>query len=456
MILSRRKHRQNTYCLFFLFFLLSGIGGFFSAYTVPLDFFQQKARDISILLLILGTLGYFFLFLYSTLYHKLYRGVRYCILHKKLTDSIEQELLDACHYVERFSGMTKVAVLPKIKVEFNDGKLTTGKVYIRNHIKYHKKLEDISLSSALEEYIVDNAYISDDENWFIFEFISSSLNSKLVFHSIEDFKRYAKKSPCYHYFIDGRTNSIDLCSTLIVGLTGSGKTYALYSLILQSLLWRVKPILYFSDPKASSLSVLGEAIDRERTAETTEEIIDLLRTFVLEMEKRKKEVKEKLSSKLEATAKDFQMPAHIMIIDEFSSFISVIKTMDKKARDEVNKLLRNIVLQGRQLNFHLFIIMQKSDSEDIPTAIRSNLICKIVLGQANRTTYQTAFELPSTDIPERRFSQGDGLMTYQGLTRNTPRVVSFPYLDFDILQSIRDMTTGLPFSKTGAPTQHIQ
>lgn len=129
------------------------------------------------------------------------------------------------------------------------------------------------------------------------------------------------------------------------------------------------------------------------------------------------------------------MSANVFIFDEFASFQSVINGMDKKTRDHVAMLLRNIVLQGRQLGYFLWIVMQKSDASDIPTSIRDNLIWKVVLGNATRTTYVTAFE-ESANLPIRNFSCGKGLYSYQGITRQ-PQITSFPTLNFDILSSVK-------------------
>lgn len=104
-------------------------------------------------------------------------------------------------------------------------------------------------------------------------------------------------------------------------------------------------------------------------------------------------------------------------------------------------MLRDIVLQGRQLGFFLWIVMQKASSEDIPTSIRSNLLLKVVLGRADRTSYQVALEDSAKDVKVSDFKQGEGVYYYQGLTRS-PKRISFPTLDFDILKSIEDSVLG--------------
>lgn len=381
--------------------------------------------------------------IYWAMYHKLLsRGPRYAAAHALTLWRLRRALLDvgAGYAVEQYSGQEKVVVLPKIKIIF-DSDLLYGTIKIRNHIKYNTGLDSINLSSALGPYVVEQQYLSDDENWYIYEVENSKADCQLVFQSYEEFSGYCKGQKDYTLFIDKRT-SVPLSSLLLVGQTGSGKTYALYSLILQLLNWPNRPKLYFMDPKNSSLCVMGNRIAPEHTAGTAEEIIAQLEAFHREMQERKSELQDKLSEKLDADYRHWQMPAHIFVFDEFASFQSVVNALDKKTRDNVSMLLRNIVLQGRQLGFFIWVIMQKSDSSDIPTAIRDNLIWKVVLGLATNTTYMTAFE-HAADLPKRNFGPGQGLYTYQGRTRE-PKITAFPTLHFDILEATEQAVNGPP------------
>ena len=261
----------------------------------------------------------------------------------------------------------------------------------------------------------------------------SSLNNQLVFDNINEFAEYQKQYGSYTLYMD-KDNHVPLSSLLLVGATGSGKTYALYSLILQMQLWEIVPTLYFADPKISSLYVLGAKIAPERTAGEIENIIEQLETFHSEMTQRKYELQDKLQEKLDADYRHWRLVPHVLIFDEFAAFQRVVATLDKATRDKVSMYLRNIVLQGRQLGFFLWVVMQKSGSDDVPTAIRDNLPWKVVLGSASNTTYITAFE-EAANLPSRKYGPGQGLYSYQGLTRG-PKIMSFPTLNFDILNAV--------------------
>lgn len=225
--------------------------------------------------------------------------------------------------------------------------------------------------------------------------------------------------------------------TLLVGQTGSGKTYALYSLILQMLCKRIPYELYFADPKGSSISVLSQQIAPDRTAVTFDEIVDLLENFVGAMEDRKAEFADQLNIRLDADYRYFELAPHVLIIDEYAAFSAVIATKEKKVRDHVEALMHQIILMGRQLGFFVILVMQKSDAKLITTALRDNIPLKIVLGNAEDTTYETTFGT-GVDIPPMDYPPGDGVFTEPTLAK-TPKLVQFPTLDFDILNAAKEV-----------------
>lgn len=367
-------------------------------------------------------------------------GPRYALIHALTLYRLKRALLDVGtgYAVEQYSGEEKVVVLPRIKIDL-DRDLLNGKIRVGNHIKYN--LENVNLSSALGRYIVETQYLSDDENWWIFEIEDARTDRRLVFNTYEDFRKYCQVQRDYFLFVDAKL-TVPAASMLLAGATGSGKTYCLYCLVLELLNWTIKPKIYFADPKNSSLCVMGKKISPELTAGTVEEIIEQLEAFHDEMQERKIELQEKLEERLDADFRNWQMSARIFIFDEFAAFQSVVNSMDKKTRDKVNMLIRNIILEGRQLGFFVWILMQKSDSTDIPTAIRDNLIFKVVLGSATNTTYMTAFE-HAADLPKRKYGPGQGLYFYQGLTQK-PKITSFPTLNFDILAATNEAVNGAP------------
>lgn len=361
--------------------------------------------------------------------NRIWKGVRYFWNHWRIKDRLERQMLDAGFGIQRSFFIE----LPKIKLVFNKD-FSSGTLKIRNALKFDKKLDDVVMSAALGKFIVESHYQSDDGNMYIYELIDGSMSYKMTFKSFEDFMMYSSSTPTYKLFLDKRT-VVKLQHCLLVGMTGSGKTYALYNLLLQMMNKDVPYQLFYADPKGSSLAVIGYAVAEERTAVDVEDIIKLLEEFVALMRKRKEELRERLKEKIDADYSDFQMQPYIFMCDEYASFAAKIATLDKKMRDSVKDMLYEVILQGRQLGFFLFLIMQKSDATLIDTALRDNIPLKIVLGNSEQQTYVTAFGA-GVEIPERHYLVGEGVFTEPEFAPQ-PKLVQFAQLDFDILACAR-------------------
>lgn len=360
------------------------------------------------------------------------RGLKYAWKHYVLVLRLRKELLDAGIYTTRKIGVEKVAVIPWITVNFEPD-YKSGRVYIKNSIQFHEKLAKIDISSALGGYVVEQAYLTDNEEHYYYEFYDAHYDKQLIFDSYGEFQVYSDSVGDYDLFIDKDT-ALPLTHQLLVGQTGSGKSYALLGYILQMLGKQIPYHLYFADPKESSIALLGERVSPDNTASDFEGIVSLLERFVSEMEERQAKIKEHLSQKIDGDYRDFGLSPHLLIFDEFSAFSQQLQEKDKKQRDHVSSLLAQIVLKGRQSGFFLWIVMQQSGSNSIPTFIRDNLPWKVVLGNAEEQTYVTAFGA-GTDIPLRKLGVGEGVYTYPGVA-NKPKLCAFSTLDFGILDAL--------------------
>ncbi|MBQ0038027.1 MAG: hypothetical protein KBS74_05080 [Clostridiales bacterium] len=361
--------------------------------------------------------------------HHIFKGVRYFWYHWIILNCLERQMIDAGIMVRHGN----IIVTPKIQLSFSKD-LNSATLRIRNALKYNKVLDDVVMSSALRKFVVERHYSTDDGNWYIYELVDGSVSFKQTYNSLDEFLQYSKTISTYKLFLDSRSTP-RLQHAILVGQTGSGKTYAVYSLLMQMLYKDVPYHLYFADPKGSSLAVIGQEIAPERTASSVEAIIESLGQFVALMRERKTELRKRLKTRIDADYSDFGMSPYIFICDEYASFASVLASSDKKTRDKVKALLYEVILQGRQLGFFLFIIMQKSDATLIDTALRDNIPLKIVLGNSEQQTYVTAFGA-GVDIPNRHYSVGEGVFTEPVLAPE-PKLVQFPYCNFDILQACK-------------------
>lgn len=360
------------------------------------------------------------------------RGIIYAWRHYRLVHRIRCQLLDADIYTIARFGSTKIAKIPWITVDFAPD-YKSGTIYIKNSIRYHDKLGKVDISPSLGGYVVEQVYLTDTENHYRYDFYDSSMERRLVFNNFEAFETYCKSLETYELFID-RFTQLTLTHQLIVGQTGSGKSYALYNYLLQMILKPIKYHLYFVDPKESGIALLGERISPDATATDYDSIVGLLETFVAEMHKRQTAIKELLKTKLDGDYRYFALSPYILIFDEFADFALLLQTKDKKQRDYVNNLISQIVLKGRQAGFFLWVVMQQAGSNNIPTYIRDNLPWKVVLGNAENQTYVTAYGA-GVDIPLREMQSGDGVYTYPGIA-NKPKLCAFPTFNFDILEML--------------------
>lgn len=368
-------------------------------------------------------------------------GFRNALLLFQIKTKLQIQLLDSRIFVERkflTSDETRFVKVPKIKIELNDD-FKTGIIEIENSIKYSQKLKDLDVSAALKIFISEEQWFTKDSNKLIIRIVDVQFDRTLRFNSMNEFINYWKsKKDRYNIFIDRNLN-IKRSSMLVIGKSGSGKSYFLYSLLAQSVMaFGFQKNVWTLDPKNSSLSVLGKKYIKENTGSNNEEILEKLeniREIVLE---RKKELEPLLSNGLDKDYSDFKLPAISIYFDEYASFKSWLSTQPKEKQNKANSTINLLILEGRQLGCHLIIAMQKSDATILPTHLRENLLFSVVLGNSGEQTYITAFgnEIALT-IPDRDREKGEGI--YITYSSNVARTLRTPFLNFDIWQGYREL-----------------
>ena len=362
---------------------------------------------------------------YFIIKFKAYRiGFSEAFLLKKIIANIEKELLDANIYFHlRNDNEMKIVRLPRVSFFFENEEI---RLCIENSVKYQNKLEKLDLSAALFQYVVESFYMNDKQSKFIYEIEKSDIKRRITYHSLDEIRESIDSS--YQIKVDEKL-SYKLIHGLFVGNTGSGKSYYLYYLVICGLIKKWN--LYIIDPKNASMAKIGRKIDS--VGFDRESIGIILRNYYNAMQGRKNELQELLERGLELDYSDFGLMPHVLIFDEFATFKSSLKNYDKKERDEISSMIDEIILQGRQLGFFIQICMQKSDATILPTYIRNSLLFKVVLWNADDTTYQTTFE--QSNIPPRKLEKGSGWYTLQGKA-NEPKRIDTPTLEFDIYKAI--------------------
>ncbi|HFD2083287.1 FtsK/SpoIIIE domain-containing protein [Clostridium perfringens] len=221
--------------------------------------------------------------------------------------------------------------------------------------------------------------------------------------------------------------------SLIVGGTGSGKSFFILGKIVSYLNLIPQAELYIVDPKKADLSLLRfiEGME-ERIATEPNKIAKMLREVVEIMEDRYKTYFNDISA-FGKDYTDFRLSPIILIFDEFSAFLH---SVDKKLSKEVLDYIFTIVMKGRQAGVQVEILMQRPSADDLPTNIRAQMGFKAGLGAMDKIGYNMIFDTNDVDF-KTVTEKGGGYIQIDGL-HTTPVYFETPYIDkeFDFIQEI--------------------
>lgn len=221
--------------------------------------------------------------------------------------------------------------------------------------------------------------------------------------------------------------------SLIVGGTGSGKSFFILGKIVSYLSLTPQAELYIIDPKKADLSLLRfiEGME-DRVVTEPNQIAKMLREVVEIMEDRYKTY----FNSIEAFGKDyidFGLPPVIVIFDEFSAFLH---SVDKKLSKEVLDYIFTIVMKGRQAGVIVEILMQRPSADDLPTNIRAQMGFKAGLGAMDKIGYNMIFDTNNIEY-KTVTEKGGGYIQIDGIN-TAPVYFETPYIDkdFDFIQEI--------------------
>lgn len=162
-------------------------------------------------------------------------------------------------------------------------------------------------------------------------------------------------------------------SGLFGGEPGAGKSAAANDLLLAAALDPTVP-LYLCDGKAGAditpFEQIATMYDTDGDPERLLEILEHI--WTVEIPQRRALAKEHGSRKLTAAmaAKDARVNLAVLLVDEWSSYGAAA---DRKVREEMERLLRLIVQQGRALGIITLCATQKPDADSVPSGIRDIL-----------------------------------------------------------------------------------
>lgn len=205
-------------------------------------------------------------------------------------------------------------------------------------------------------------------------------------------------------------------STLISGVSGTGKSYLAYYLITRYLAKTINgqhPDLYLIDPKQSDLYILCKQTFMEnlRYGHTNADAFRIVKEFKAELDRRQAEYSEKAT--IGSTMLKLGAEPALLVIDEYASLVA---GMDKKQRAEFEDMVAIIVQKGRQLSMGVWVLMQQARSELISTNVREQLINRVVMGNPSVESARMMFG--TSDVPLVS-GIGVGLYSLDGTTVQT-------------------------------------
>lgn len=162
---------------------------------------------------------------------------------------------------------------------------------------------------------------------------------------------------------------------LIVGGTGSGKTY--YSYYLLNEFAKRGAYLFIVDPKKMDFSEVKDT--GYRVATENADIFKIVKDVYTIMEQRSGELSKN---------KKLEFCPVVLYIDEYPSLMA---SMDKKQKEDLQSYVSQIVFKGRAARVFIIIGAQRPDANYINGAMRDNLSLRIALGFMSDDGYKMVF-----------------------------------------------------------------
>ncbi|MDU3212356.1 FtsK/SpoIIIE domain-containing protein [Anaerococcus sp.] len=358
--------------------------------------------------------------------HHINNGLKYSYRHYKLEKELRKQLI----YLDfDIKNKSRIVVLPKILIKFEDKELLSCEIKIQNLVKFDKNLETLRLNASLGNYIlISQQVLTKDGNWYIFKCKHLSALKQITFYKKDD---YLNWSSCdsYKYRISN-TDYFDITHAAISGKTGSGKTYYLQSVLLQLMNKDIPADIKIVDPKHADLYFFGLRYLDEKNVSDKVNAVNLISNFYREMQERQEELSDFFRENPNSDYKDAKKQAKILIIDEFGSLRSSFKNLAKKDRDNLDSILSDIAFVGRQLGCFLWLATQQFNHLVIPTQLTEQMSTKIVLGSSDDQTYRNLFS-QSVVIPNIKLKPGYGYFSYPGIANiQNPLLFVSPYCKF--------------------------
>lgn len=349
-----------------------------------------------------------------------HHGIKGYLKYNKMLKSLETNLLAIGAYVQPENKA--FAILPKIRVKDNTIRIRMGNLKIRSAIE--KYLE--TFSTALPEDLIVEDYYFTQNNAELVIVYEDMRNYRPEQYSLSDYIRKIRRLDLLTLFFDRKhsVNLRDYPHILVSGQSSSGKSYLANQLVIQAITKGFDVVIL--DVKRS----YGLYKAYADYCYEIEDIIAKLKAIENEMYTRMQKLQPVLDKNPNTLAVDIGLAPMLIVVEEY---ISLLSSLDKKQKDEVERIIKNLSVLARQSNVHLLMVMQAAGTENISPTTRSNLSAKVLLGnpQSNilLSTFGTGADLPHC---HSHFEKGQGLIQLDRIT-----VLRVPYIeDIDAFNTV--------------------
>lgn len=217
---------------------------------------------------------------------------------------------------------------------------------------------------------------------------------------------------------------------LITGITGSGKTYLFAYLII--IFIKIKASFRIIDPKRADLAYLEKYFGKDVVFECNH-AMRILREAMELIDERMTAFKQREDYKWGEDYSYYGVRPFFVIFDEAAAFVA---SLDKKLKEEYDKYIVRIILEGRQAGVFLIFAMQRADAGDfIKGSLRDQLGLRIILSQASADAYKMVFGESGKGLILEDVNNG----FVKDLKMLKPVEFQTPYLDIDFIPVLEDL-----------------
>lgn len=396
MVISKRKYYRN----FLLTMLITGVVLLFAAsvvdkYVIHTYVVGRICRKM-LVMIILAICACVIMTLLKN------RGIKNYVSKRILIKNIEENLISIGAYTKIENK--NFVMLPKIKIRDNKIIIELSNLRIRNILDRYMN----SFSTALpERYVVEDYYVTKNNAQIVISY-EDVKNFKPEKYNLMEYRKLIENTGKMDLYFDRKhvVNLNDHPHILLSGGSGSGKSYLANELVIQAIFKQYEVVIL--DIKRS----YGLYKDHAEYYYETDTILQKIRDIENEMSERMEKLQPELDKNPHVLAVDIGYRPKLVVIEEY---ISLLSSMDKKQKEEMERIVKNISVLARQSNIHMLMVMQSAGTENINSTTRSNMT-KILMGRAQSNILNATFGNSGVDIPTTQLNKGEGLIQLDRIT----------------------------------------